>query len=118
MSIPGVANVAIWGQRDKQFQVLVDPDRLRANDVTLDAVVKAAGDAVVLEAGGFVDTPNQRIAVRHLPGGARRPRTWPGRVVDFRGGASIPPGRRGRRDRSARRRRSATRSSTTGPACC
>ena len=29
MSVPGVANVAIWGQRDKQFQVLVDPARLR-----------------------------------------------------------------------------------------
>ena len=38
--MPGVANVAIWGQRDKQFQVLVDPDRLRANGVTLDAVVQ------------------------------------------------------------------------------
>src|SRR5262245_29833047 len=25
MSVRGVANVAIWGQRDKQFQVLVDP---------------------------------------------------------------------------------------------
>ena len=30
MAIPGVANVAIWGQRDRQLQVLVDPDRLRA----------------------------------------------------------------------------------------
>ena len=30
MAIPGVANVAIWGQRDRQYQVLVDPDRLRA----------------------------------------------------------------------------------------
>ena len=39
MSVPGVANVAIWGQRDKQFQVLVDPDRLRAHGVTLDAVI-------------------------------------------------------------------------------
>src|SRR5262249_59017836 len=66
MSVPGVANVAIWGQRDKQFQVLVDPDRLRAAGTTLDAVVKASGDAVVLEAGGFLDTPNQRLAVRHL----------------------------------------------------
>src|SRR6516165_7135216 len=28
MSIPGVANVAIWGQRDMQYQVLVDPERL------------------------------------------------------------------------------------------
>ena len=33
MAIPGVANVAIWGQRDRQYQVLVDPDRLRLNGV-------------------------------------------------------------------------------------
>mgnify|MGYP003337655878 FL=1 len=67
MAIPGVANVAIWGQRDKQMQVLVDVDRLQAHQVTLDAVLRAAGDAVVLDAGGFVDTPNQRLAVRQLP---------------------------------------------------
>ena len=45
MAVSGVANVAIWGQRDRQFQVLVDPDRLRAHGVTLDEVVGAAGDA-------------------------------------------------------------------------
>src|SRR5437773_1222876 len=45
MAIPGVANVAIWGQRDRQYQVLVDPDRLRLNGVTLDTVVKAVTDA-------------------------------------------------------------------------
>ena len=28
MAIPGVANVAIWGERDRQIQVLVDPERL------------------------------------------------------------------------------------------
>src|SRR3954453_21569399 len=65
MSIPGVANVAIWGQRDRQYQVLVDPERLRANAVTLDAVVKSVTDAATPAAGGFVDMPNQRIAVRH-----------------------------------------------------
>ncbi|MBA4066131.1 MAG: acriflavin resistance protein [Isosphaera sp.] len=65
MSVPGVANVAIWGQRDKQYQVLVDPDRLRAQGVTLDQVTRAAQDATVLESGGFVDKPNQRLAVRH-----------------------------------------------------
>lgn len=66
MAVPGVANVAIWGQRDRQLQVLVDPERLRLHDVTLDEVVRAAGDAVVVGAGGFVDTPNQRLPVRHL----------------------------------------------------
>ncbi len=65
MAIPGVANVAIWGQRDTQYQVLVDPDRLRANAVTLDTVVRAVTDTSAVAAGGFVDMPNQRIAVRH-----------------------------------------------------
>ncbi len=65
MAVPGVANVAIWGQRDRQFQVLVDPERLRAVGVTLDAVNKAVADAVTVAGGGFIDTANQRIAVRH-----------------------------------------------------
>ena len=77
MAIPGVANVAIWGQRDRQFQVLVDPERLRAHRVTLDAVVAAAGQATAVGAGGFVDTPNQRLAV--APRRRRHPsrRIWP-----------------------------------------
>src|SRR3954453_2062358 len=66
MAIPGVANVAIWGQRDTQYQVLVDPDRLRENGVTLDTVVKAVTDTATGAAGGFGDMPNQRVAVRHL----------------------------------------------------
>lgn len=65
MAIPGVANVAIWGQRDRQFQVLVDPDRLSANSIPLDDVTRSAGEAVAIGAGGFVDTPNQRLAVNH-----------------------------------------------------
>ena len=32
MGIPGVANVAIWGQREQQLQVLADPDRMQANE--------------------------------------------------------------------------------------
>ena len=65
MSIQGVANVAIWGQRDKQYQVLVDPERLRAERITLDQVMRAATDATALDSGGFLDKPNQRLAVRH-----------------------------------------------------
>ena len=88
MAIPGVANVAIWGQRDKQLQVLVDPDRLRAHQVTLDSVIKSAGDAVVLDAGGFVDTPNQRMAVRQLPP-IYSPDDLARTVVAFREGAAL-----------------------------
>ncbi len=87
-SVPGVANVAIWGQRDRQFQVLVDPDRLRANDVTLDGVVKASGDAAVLESGGWVETPNTRLPVRHTSP-LREPEDLARLVLDFRGGAPV-----------------------------
>jgi Cu/Ag efflux pump CusA len=66
MSVPGVANVAIWGQKDRQIQVLVDPDRLRAHHLTLDRVVQAAREAAAVGAGGYLDTPNQRLAVSHI----------------------------------------------------
>lgn len=68
MSIPGVANVAIWGQRDRQFQIMIDPQRLRAHDLSTDQIVKVTQDALKLEGGGFIDTPNQRLPVTHTFG--------------------------------------------------
>ncbi|MGH7501774.1 MAG: efflux RND transporter permease subunit [Longimicrobiales bacterium] len=65
MAVPGVANVAIWGQRDRQIQVLADPNRLAANGVTLAQLEAAARQVVTVGAGGFVDTPNQRLVVTH-----------------------------------------------------
>ncbi|MBC6700450.1 efflux RND transporter permease subunit [Hymenobacter puniceus] len=63
MAVPGVANVAIWGQRDRQLQVLVNPEQLRTLGLTLAEVEKAAADATSLAGGGFIDSPNQRLAV-------------------------------------------------------
>ena len=68
MAITGVANVAIWGQRDRQIQVLIDPNRLRANGVTAQEVLQATRKAVEIGGGGFIDTPNQRMAVSHISG--------------------------------------------------
>jgi len=88
MAISGVANVAIWGQRDRQFQVLVDPDRLQAHGVTLDAIQRAVADAVTLNGGGFVDTPNQRLALRQITG-VRTAADLAEAIVEFRSGAPI-----------------------------
>ena len=77
LGVPGVANVAIWGRRERQLQVQVDPEKLRDERVTLMQIIKTAGNALwasplsFLEAstpgtGGWVDTPNQRLGVRHL----------------------------------------------------
>ncbi len=76
LGVPGVANVSIWGQRQRQLQVQVDPNKLHSNGIKLDQVVKTAGEAVWVSpltflnsstpgAGGFIDTPNQRLNVRH-----------------------------------------------------
>jgi len=77
LAVPGVANVAIWGQRERQLQVQVHPDRLLANDVTLDQVIRSTGNAMWVSpltflqastpgAGGWIDTPQQRLEVRHV----------------------------------------------------
>ena len=91
MAIPGVANVAIWGQRDRQLQVLVDPERLRANGVTVDDVLRATGEAVSIQSGGFLDTPNQRLAVTHA-GAVRSAPDLESIVIVARNGAALRVG--------------------------
>ena len=46
LRVPGVANVAIWGERLKMPQVLVDPERLSQADLTLDHVMTVTADAL------------------------------------------------------------------------
>src|SRR5262245_40816850 len=88
MAIPGVANVAIWGQRDRQFQVLIDPAKLQRHQVSLGEVERAAADAVKLAGGGFVDTPNQRMAVRQVVG-ISTAEDLGSALVDLRDGAPL-----------------------------
>jgi CzcA family heavy metal efflux pump len=88
MSVPGVANVAVWGQRDKELQVLVNPEKLRAYGITIAQILKSTGDASSIEAGGFVDSPNQRIAIRHT-NLKTQPEDLAKTVVDFKNGAPI-----------------------------
>ncbi len=77
MGVQGVANVAVWGMRDQQIQVQVDPEKLRDEDVTLNQVIRTAGNAQIaspisyLEAsvpgtGGFIETPAQRLPIRNV----------------------------------------------------
>ena len=91
MAVPGVANVAIWGQRDRELQVLVDPDRLRARGVTLAQVTDATRAAAALSGGGFVDTPNQRFAVSHRSG-LHSADDLARQVVTWRNGAALTLG--------------------------
>lgn len=77
LGVPGVANVAVWGMRDRQLQVQVDPDRLRAYQIPLLKVLESVGNALwvsplsFVEAAtpgnaGFIDTPQQRMGIQHI----------------------------------------------------
>jgi CzcA family heavy metal efflux pump len=76
MQVPGVANVAIWGQRNEQIHVLVDPARLASHGITVNGLMTTTADALdagllkfangaTVGTGGFVDTPNQRLSIHH-----------------------------------------------------
>jgi CzcA family heavy metal efflux pump len=77
LRVPGVANVPIWGERLRMLQVQAEPEKMRAHDVSLEQVMETTADALdvgllkfsngaVVGTGGFVDTPNQRLQVRHI----------------------------------------------------
>ena len=77
MGIEGVANVSIFGQRERQLQVQVDPEKLREQGVTLAQVIETTANALWVSpltfveasspgSGGFIDTPNQRLGIQHL----------------------------------------------------
>lgn len=77
MGLKGVANVAIWGFRDRQLMVHVDPARMAARHVSLNRVLRTTGNAQIVSpltfveastpgTGGFIDGPNQRLSVRHI----------------------------------------------------
>ena len=77
LDVPGVANAPIWGERIKMPQVQVDPERMRAYDVSLDEVMQTTSDSLdagllffssgaTIGTGGFIDTPNQRLSVRSV----------------------------------------------------
>lgn len=55
LTIPGVSQVIVMGGDRKQFQVLVDPDLLIRNGVTLHEVKQAIEDSNQNTAGGYLD---------------------------------------------------------------
>jgi CzcA family heavy metal efflux pump len=78
LSVPGVANVPIWGEQLNQLHVKVIPDKMAANGITLDQVMEGTADSLdagilqfseahAIGTGGYVDTANQRFPIEHVP---------------------------------------------------
>jgi CzcA family heavy metal efflux pump len=64
LAVPGVSQVLIFGGDVRQYQVLADPNKLKAFDVSLHQVAEAAEKANVNAPGGLLITPDQETLVR------------------------------------------------------
>jgi cobalt-zinc-cadmium resistance protein CzcA len=64
--VPGVADVVSWGGGTKQYQVIVDPSRLRAYNLTLRQVFDAVTSNNSNAGGGYIAQGDYRITVRGI----------------------------------------------------
>lgn len=88
LAIPGVAQVIPIGGQVRQYQVLVDPERLRAYQVSLDEVLEAAAGSNRNASGGVYRSGGQEVLIRGL-GRARDLKEIGLTVVATRGGTPI-----------------------------
>lgn len=66
LAVPGVSNIFIYGGDERQYQVLVDPNKLKAYNVSLAEVTEAVQNANVNVPGGFLTTPDREMLVRGI----------------------------------------------------
>jgi CzcA family heavy metal efflux pump len=88
LSVPGVANVSLFGGELARIEVQVRPERLAAHGLSIADVVEAARGATGVRGAGFVEGANQRIVVR-TEGQASSPEDLARVVVARRAGASV-----------------------------
>jgi CzcA family heavy metal efflux pump len=77
LRVPGVANVAIWGERIQMMVVQSDPVRMKQHNVSLESVMTATSEALdsgllqytpgsLTGTGGALETGNQSLGIRHV----------------------------------------------------
>src|SRR5215216_3966697 len=99
LRVPGVAQVAIYGERLPQRHIQVDPAKLAEHNVTLQQVMDTGADSLeagllrysdgaVVGTGGFVENGDQRLPIRHV-----QPITGPDQIAQLpvleRGGKTL-----------------------------
>ena len=65
-AVPGVADISTWGGYTRQYEIEVDPYRLRAHGLTLRDVFERVRDNNDNFGGGFVEHASEQYTVRGL----------------------------------------------------
>ena len=66
LSINGVSNIVIHGGDVKQYQVLIDPNKLKIYSVSLDEFNHALSESNINATGGFLRTTDKEYLIRGL----------------------------------------------------
>ncbi|MFB2920777.1 efflux RND transporter permease subunit [Aerosakkonema funiforme] len=66
LAVPGVSQVVAYGGDIRQYQVLVDPEKLKAFNVSLENVVEAGKAANVNAPGGYAIEPDREKLIRGI----------------------------------------------------
>jgi CzcA family heavy metal efflux pump len=64
LSVPGIAEISIYGGDIKQLQIQVMPDRMAAYHLSLNDVLLAARAATGVRGAGFIETAEQRVVMQ------------------------------------------------------
>jgi CzcA family heavy metal efflux pump len=63
LSVPGVADVNVFGGDIKQLQIQIDENKLRQYDLGINEVAEAAKQATGIFGAGFIENTNQRLSL-------------------------------------------------------
>lgn len=91
LSIPGVADVNVFGGEVRQFQIQIDPDKLVQYQLNINDVVLAAQRATGVSGAGYIQNANQRIII-NTQGQATTPATLAKATLLHKNGLTIKLG--------------------------
>lgn len=95
LSIPGVADVNVFGGEVRQYQVQIDPAKLVQYQLNITDVVEATKKATGVSGAGYIQNSNQRIII-NTQGQANTPETLAKATLIHKNGHTIRIGDIGR----------------------
>ncbi len=63
MTVPGVADVNVFGGHIKQLQVQINPEKLKYYQLTINDIIKTVKRVGRVQGGGFIENANQRLGL-------------------------------------------------------
>jgi CzcA family heavy metal efflux pump len=88
LSVTGVAQVVVIGGLPKQYQILVDPHKMKYHDVSLEELITTAENTNTNAAGGIINQYGQEYAVR-ATGRSTNPADIGSAVIRIRNGKPV-----------------------------